>query len=44
MDEKINNIIKNSIMKSKVTGKPLKFKDTLQYKNKKLYNVILSFL
>ena len=44
MDEKINNIIKNSIMKSKVTGKPLKFTRYFTVQNKKLYNVILSFL
>ncbi len=38
-------IINNSIKRAKVTGiKPLKFKDTLQYKNKKLYDVILSSL
>ena len=33
-----DTIIKNAIKRAKVTGiKPLKFKDTLQYKNKKLY-------
>ncbi len=38
-------IIKNAIKRAKVTGiKPLKFKDTLQYKNKKLYDIILSSL
>jgi len=38
-------LIKNAINRAKITGiKPLKFKDTLQYKNKKLYNIILSSL
>ena len=38
-----DNIIKNAIKRAKDTGiKPLKFKDTLQYKNKKLYDMILS--
>ena len=38
-------IIKNAIKRAKVTGvKPLKFKDTLQYKNKKLYDIISSSL
>ena len=36
-------LIKNAIKRAKDTGiKPLKFKDTLQYKNKKLYDMILS--
>jgi hypothetical protein len=36
-----DNIIKKSIKRAKVTGiRPLKFKDTLQFKNKKLYNII----
>jgi hypothetical protein len=35
-------IIENAIKRAKVTGiKPLKFKETLQYKNKKLYDIIL---
>jgi Primase X len=38
-----DNIIKNSINRARITGvKPLKFKDTLQYKNKNLYNMLLS--
>jgi Primase X len=38
-------IIKNAIKRAKVTGiKPLKFNDTLQFKNKKLYDIILSSL
>jgi hypothetical protein len=36
-------IIRNAIKRAKVTGvKPLKFKDTLQYKNKELYQVLSS--
>lgn len=36
-------IIKNAVKRAKETGvKPLKFKDTLQYKNKILYTIILS--
>jgi hypothetical protein len=38
-------IIKTAIKRAKVTGiRPLKFKDTLQLKNKKLYDIILSSL
>jgi hypothetical protein len=38
-------IIENAIKRAKVTGiKPLKLNDTLQYKNKKLYDIILSTL
>lgn len=38
-------IIKNAIKRAKITGiKPLKFKDTLQFKNRKLYDIILSSL
>lgn len=38
-------LITNAIKRCKVTGiKPLKFKDTLQYKNKELYEHILSSL
>jgi hypothetical protein len=40
MDEEINNIIKNAIMKSKVTKQPSQLKDTLQYKNKELYRLL----
>ena len=40
-----NIIVENAIKRTKVTGiRPLKFKDTLQYKNKKLYDIILSSL
>ena len=38
-----NYVIVNAVKRAKVTGvKPLKFKDTLQYKNKELYDIILS--
>ncbi len=37
-------IIKNTIKRSKDTGiKPLKFKDTLQHKNNKLFDIILGW-
>ncbi len=40
-----DNIIKYSIRRSKITGiLPLKFEDTLQYKNKELFDMILSKL
>ena len=39
-----DDIINNAIKRAKVTGiKPLKFKDTLQYKNKKLYDCVRFF-
>jgi hypothetical protein len=38
-------IIENAIKRAKVTGiKPLKFKETLQLKNEKLYDIILTSL
>ncbi len=38
-----DDIIKNAIKRAKITGiKPLKFKDTLQYKNKQLFDIIFS--
>lgn len=40
-----DNSIKNAITRAKVIRiKPLKFRETLQYKNKKLYHIILSYL
>jgi hypothetical protein len=40
-----DTIIKNAIRRAKVTEiKPVRFKDTLQYKKKKLYEIILSSL
>jgi hypothetical protein len=40
-----NIIIENAIKRAKIAGiKPLKFKDTLQYKNKNVYDIILSSL
>ena len=38
-----DNLIKNAIKRANYTGiKPLKFNDTLQYKNKELFDMILS--
>jgi hypothetical protein len=40
-----DTVIKNAIRRAKITGiKPLKFNETLQLKNKKLYDIILSSL
>ncbi|MDN5846553.1 MAG: DNA primase noncatalytic subunit PriX [Candidatus Nitrosocosmicus sp.] len=40
-----DTIIKNAVKRAKTTGiKPLKFKDTLQYKNKELFRLLSSLL
>lgn len=39
----LENLIRYNIKRSKKTGiRPLKFKDTLQYKNKELYKLLCS--